>query len=187
MDRSKLGVQPSKTQLFRSFHAVHAPKATSELRPLPGRPVANPEICSHQAIKEECPGWGARLWNPNGLRRVNQNTLVNTQETRIWSIVSASWSQKTVAIYHHFKPTNQWSEDISYTLNSLLIKQILQALFLEFEVRCSAVLINKKENRMIVSISLCLVLLEESLLYATPSLHKLLLLKCISGLINFSH
>jgi hypothetical protein len=60
-DKSKLGVQPSKTHLFRSFHVVHAPKAASELRPLPRRLVAIPEICSHQVMKDECPGWGARL------------------------------------------------------------------------------------------------------------------------------
>ena len=39
------------------------------------------------------------------------------------------------------EPTNQWGEDTSYTRNHLLIKQILQGICLEFEVKVqSAVL-----------------------------------------------
>jgi hypothetical protein len=76
---AKLGVLPLKTHLFQWFQIIEVPKMMRELRPfLIGLYTASDASC-HQFMKdEEEPGCGAKLCNPNCLKRKNQNSLVNS-------------------------------------------------------------------------------------------------------------
>jgi hypothetical protein len=45
-------------------------------------------------MNDEDPSCGAKLCNPNCLKRKNHNSLVKTQDTSKLSIISDSWSHK---------------------------------------------------------------------------------------------
>jgi hypothetical protein len=79
---AKLCVLPSKTHLFLWFQIIQAHKMMIKLRSfLIGLFTASDASC-HQSLKdEEEPGCGAKLCNPNCLKRKNQNSLVKAQDT----------------------------------------------------------------------------------------------------------
>ena len=88
-----LGEIPSKTIQFRWFQIIQAPKAIRELTPFI---IISPEplsIISHQPVKDTVLGVGARFCSLKMHISRNQNSLAKTQETKMWSKVSDSWSQ----------------------------------------------------------------------------------------------
>jgi len=75
-----LGVAPSKTQAFRCFQRVHAPRMTRELKPF---------LCClgiflhdffHHSAKEAHLRFGTSAVKFSGCRMLNQNCLAKTHE-----------------------------------------------------------------------------------------------------------
>jgi hypothetical protein len=71
---------------------VHAPKITKELRPFFLDPNTHSLAFHHHSENEVVSICGASSWRCTRWRKLNQNCLANTQETRRWSIFSSSWS-----------------------------------------------------------------------------------------------
>ena len=90
----RLGADPSKTQAFRCFQRIQAPRITSELNPFLHCLDIFLQDFFHQSIKEVVLRLGTSATRFKDCRIANQNCLANTKAGRMCWTVSCSWSQR---------------------------------------------------------------------------------------------
>jgi hypothetical protein len=77
------GAAPSKTHLLRCVHKVQAPRITREFIPFFNMSPTVLLTISHHKWKEVFVGCGAKVWSPNREKSRYQNSLANTQRTKM--------------------------------------------------------------------------------------------------------
>ena len=121
----KLGLAPSKTQRFRWFHRVQAPKMIMEFKPFFPWPETLLLMLSHHSSKDGSTFCGVRSWEPKPCKIVNQTCREKNRGNQqvvnclIWLVTSGYKKYSSLQIFVYFLFFLFIPEGI-FTLNRLL-------------------------------------------------------------------